>query len=98
MACAAFFSRLAASLRSKPWLGRQSIRAQPRAFRKTMSPDASAFDSASFALLSSLLGLAILEHWCLVLPLRLTALWNWWLQSPTEPANLMATDANVEEE
>ena len=66
--------------------------------RKTMSPDASAFEIASFALLASLLGLAMLEHWCLVLPLRLTALWNWWLRSQTNPANRITTDANVEEE
>jgi hypothetical protein len=65
--------------------------------RKTMSPDASAFEIASFALLSSLLGLAMLEHWCLVLPLRLTALRNWWLRSPPKPANRITTDAKVEE-
>jgi putative photosynthetic complex assembly protein 2 len=66
--------------------------------RKTLSPDASAFEIASFALLASLLGLAMLEHWCLVLPLPLTALWNWWLRSPTESVGRATTDENVEEE
>ena len=66
--------------------------------RKTLSADAGAFEIASFALLASLLGLAMLEHWCLVLPLPLTALWNWWLRSSTKPVNRATTDANVEEE
>ena len=66
--------------------------------RKTMSPHASAFEIASFALLASLLGLAMLEHCCLVLPLPLTSLWNWWLRWPIKPANGLAGDANVDEE
>ena len=64
--------------------------------RKTMSPEASAFEIASFALLASLLGLAILEHCCLVVPLPLTALWNWWLRSPTKPCKRITADANIE--
>jgi putative photosynthetic complex assembly protein 2 len=61
--------------------------------RKTLSLNASAFEIASFSLLASLLGLAMLEHWCLVLPLPLTNLWNWWLRSPTEHVNRATTGA-----
>jgi putative photosynthetic complex assembly protein 2 len=66
--------------------------------RGTMSPHATAFEIASFALLASLLGLAMLEHCCLVLPLPLTSLWNWWLRWPIKPANDITADANVQKE
>jgi putative photosynthetic complex assembly protein 2 len=50
-------------------------------WRAALATGASAFDVASFALLGSLLGLAILEHWFLVLPLPSEALWKWGLRS-----------------
>ena len=39
-----------------------------------------AFQSTSFALLTSLLALAVLEHWFMVLPLPSERLWNWALK------------------
>jgi putative photosynthetic complex assembly protein 2 len=50
-------------------------------WRAAFAPAASAFEVASFALIGSLLGLAILEHWFLVLPLPSEALWKWGLRS-----------------
>jgi putative photosynthetic complex assembly protein 2 len=50
-------------------------------WRAAFAPGASAFEVASFALIGSLLGLAILEHWFLVLPLPSEALWKWGLRS-----------------
>jgi putative photosynthetic complex assembly protein 2 len=43
--------------------------------------DASGFDIAGFTMLASLMGLAVLEHWFLVLPLPAAALWSWGLKS-----------------
>jgi putative photosynthetic complex assembly protein 2 len=50
-------------------------------WRAVGAPTASAFDVASLALIGSLLGLAILEHWFLVLPLPSEELWKWGLRS-----------------
>ena len=54
-------------------------------WRAAFAPGASAFEVASFALIGSLLGLAILEHWFLVLPLPFEALWKWGLRSRETP-------------
>jgi putative photosynthetic complex assembly protein 2 len=47
----------------------------------------SRFDAAGFCFLAVLMGLAILEHWLLMLPLPAAALWGWSLKSrqPTKP-------------
>jgi putative photosynthetic complex assembly protein 2 len=42
---------------------------------RTVSPDAT--EAVGSALLASLLGLAVLEHWFMVLPISTTALWEW---------------------
>ena len=44
-------------------------------------PTASAFEGTAYALIGSLLSLAILEHLLLVLPLPTETLWRWGLQS-----------------
>lgn len=46
-----------------------------------VSAQASPFDIAAFTLLAALMGLAILEHWFMVLPLPVAALWSWGLRS-----------------
>lgn len=43
-------------------------------------PSATAFDLTAHAFLATLMGLAILEHIFMVLPLPMTGLWNWSLQ------------------
>lgn len=47
----------------------------------------SRFDAAGFCFLATLMGLAIVEHWLLMLPLPAAALWGWSLKSrkPTKP-------------
>jgi putative photosynthetic complex assembly protein 2 len=47
----------------------------------------SRFDAAGFCFLAVLMGLAIVEHWLLMLPLPAAALWGWSLKSrkPTKP-------------
>ncbi len=42
----------------------------------------SAFATAEFLLLATLLGLAVLEHWFMVVPLPVKALWEWGLGAP----------------
>ena len=37
----------------------------------------SRFEATAFTMLAALLALAVLEHWLLVVPLRLDRLWNW---------------------
>jgi putative photosynthetic complex assembly protein 2 len=48
---------------------------------KASMPGISAFHNASLTLSATLLSLAILEHWFLVLPLPSEALWKWGLKS-----------------
>lgn len=49
--------------------------------QKAAAPEASAFQATGFTFLATLMVLAILEHWFLVLPLPAAALWNWGLRS-----------------
>jgi putative photosynthetic complex assembly protein 2 len=44
------------------------------------------FQMTCYALLTSLLGLAVIEHWFMVLPLPSERLWNWALKSDREAA------------
>lgn len=46
-----------------------------------LAPGATPFDTVGFAFLAVLAMLAILEHWFLVLPLPVEALWRWSLKS-----------------
>jgi putative photosynthetic complex assembly protein 2 len=46
-----------------------------------IAPEATAFEATAFTFLASLMALAILEHWFLVLPLPDAALWSWALRS-----------------
>jgi putative photosynthetic complex assembly protein 2 len=50
-------------------------------FQKAFSANASDFEATAFLFLGTLMTLAILEHWFLVLPLPSAALWNWSLKS-----------------
>ncbi len=50
-------------------------------WRMALAADASAFDAASMALCASLMTLAVIEHWFMVLPLPSQVLWNWGLRS-----------------
>ena len=50
-------------------------------WQAALAPGASAFAVAQYALVASLLSLAVLEHWFLVLPLPSEWLWKWGLRS-----------------
>ena len=50
-------------------------------FARAAAPDATPHETAGLVLAGSLLALAVLEHWFLVLPLPVNALWAWGLKS-----------------
>ena len=54
---------------------------QVKLVQAAFAPHASAFDAAGYCFLSTLMFLAILEHWLLMLPLPAAALWGWSLTS-----------------
>lgn len=49
-------------------------------FGEASAPDADAFRAVGFTLLGTLMALAVLEHWFMVLPLPFEALWRWALR------------------
>jgi putative photosynthetic complex assembly protein 2 len=49
--------------------------------RAALDPSAGPFETTGFIFLSTLMVVAILEHWFLVLPIPVAALWNWSLAS-----------------
>ena len=52
-----------------------------RLVQAAIAPGAGAFHAAGFTFLATMMVLAILEHWLLVLPLPAAALWGWSLRS-----------------
>ncbi len=59
---------------------------------KAGSASATAFGAAGSTMLAALMGLAILEHWVLVVPLPLGALWTWILSSRAKSAEPESAD------
>ncbi len=57
-----------------------------RLVEAAVAAGATRFDRSGFCFLSVLMGLAVLEHWFLVLPVPASRLWNWSLSSRTMPA------------
>lgn len=72
-------------------------------FEEAFAPHADPFRAVGFTLLGTLMALAVLEHWFLVLPLPFEALWRWglrsrergvtrinaWRRSPTAPSRTL---------
>jgi putative photosynthetic complex assembly protein 2 len=48
--------------------------------QRATAPGVSAFDAAGLTFLATMLALAILEHWFMVLPLPFAELWSWFLR------------------
>lgn len=51
-------------------------------------------DAVGFALLAALTGLALLEHWMMVLPIPDDKLWRWMIPAPKPDKTLLREDAN----
>ena len=64
-------------------------------WQAALAPGLSAFAATSLSFVATLLTLAILEHWFMVLPLPFEALWKWGLRSrqASPPAHAPAADA-----
>ncbi len=58
---------------------------------KAMAPGATSFEATGFAMLATLMVLAILEHWFLVTPIDTNALWKWGVKAEREDAALSPT-------
>ncbi|MBC6437880.1 MAG: DUF3623 domain-containing protein [Rhodobacteraceae bacterium] len=58
-------------------------------------PDATPGETVGFALLAALTALALLEHWCMVLPLHDEKLWRWMLPEP--PPRLRPRDTTPDQ-
>jgi putative photosynthetic complex assembly protein 2 len=43
--------------------------------------DAGSMSGTGYAFLATMMALAVIEHWFLILPLPFAALWRWWLRS-----------------
>jgi putative photosynthetic complex assembly protein 2 len=50
--------------------------------KRALDPSLNAAQATGLALVGSLLALAILEHWLLILPIDATALWRWAVKKP----------------
>jgi putative photosynthetic complex assembly protein 2 len=53
-------------------------------FTTALAGDASAFKSTGYMLLASLMALGVLEHWFMVVPLPVGALWSWGMRPRTD--------------
>jgi putative photosynthetic complex assembly protein 2 len=49
---------------------------------RALAPETNAFEAAGSMLLATLLGLAVIEHWFMLLPLPSASLWSWSLKTP----------------
>jgi putative photosynthetic complex assembly protein 2 len=58
---------------------------------KALANDAGAFQSTGYTLLASLTALGVLEHWFMVLPLPIAALWSWGMRSRADQVRERAT-------
>lgn len=56
-----------------------------RLVQAAAAPGATRFDAVGFTFLATMMALAILEHWLLMLPLPAAALWGWSLRSRKTP-------------
>lgn len=54
-------------------------------FHKAFANDANEYQAIGFMLVAMLASLAVLEHWFLMLPLPLEALWHWGLRGNEDP-------------
>jgi putative photosynthetic complex assembly protein 2 len=63
--------------------------------QRATADGASEFEAAGITFVATMLGLAVLEHWLLVIPLPETALWQWSLASHAEPAKPPALTATA---
>jgi putative photosynthetic complex assembly protein 2 len=52
-------------------------------WQSALAPEQTPFHRASYSLLATLLSLAVLEHWFLVIPLKVEKMWQWAMKNRT---------------
>ncbi|MBS0252231.1 MAG: DUF3623 domain-containing protein [Proteobacteria bacterium] len=57
-----------------------------------LAPDASSFTATGWCLVATLIFLAVVEHWFLVLPLRVAAIWDWKSTDTREDARITSAE------
>jgi putative photosynthetic complex assembly protein 2 len=55
-----------------------------------IDPEATAFETVGYTLLATLMGLVVVEHWFLVLPIPAASMWSWGMASRTEDGHAVA--------
>jgi putative photosynthetic complex assembly protein 2 len=50
-------------------------------WQTALAPTATPFEHVGYSLLATLLTLAVLEHWFLIIPLPVEKMWNWAMRS-----------------
>ena len=50
--------------------------------QRAIAPEASAGQTAGLMLVATLMALAVIEHWLMVLPVNINALWQWAMRVP----------------
>jgi putative photosynthetic complex assembly protein 2 len=63
--------------------------------QKAAAAPSGSFEAAGFTFLSTIMGLAVLEHWFLVVPLPAQALWNWGMKSRSAGLDTTADNRNA---
>ena len=64
-------------------------------FEQALAATGDDYTSTALVLVATLLLLAIVEHWCLVLPVNLNALWQWQLREEEDVAPAATASANM---
>ncbi|MCU0950470.1 MAG: putative photosynthetic complex assembly protein PuhE [Burkholderiaceae bacterium] len=59
---------------------------------RALDPAASDFSTTGLTLVAALLALAVLEHWLMVLPINVNAIWQWAMRSRRSPPPPASTD------
>ena len=63
--------------------------------QSAFAPGADAFAATGSTLLATLMALAVVEHWFMIVPIRADALWRWSIQSPSETPGPAKSDMDA---
>jgi len=63
--------------------------------QSAMAPGVDPFAATGYTLLATLMALAVIEHWFMIVPINADALWRWSIQSPSENPGLAASDMDT---
>ncbi|MEM1384478.1 MAG: putative photosynthetic complex assembly protein PuhE [Pseudomonadota bacterium] len=61
---------------------------------RAVDPAATDFDAVGYTLFGTMLALGIVEHWLMILPLKESVLWRWFMETDLQAATRPATDCD----